>query len=74
MVYEDDAGNTAGQGPVLILAELQKPEAGLGEILVHVHAAGHVVHVRVLPGGTGAVLGHQHPVVDRAAVEHQSPH
>jgi len=32
--------NKAGQGPVLVLAELQKPEAGLGEILVHVHAAG----------------------------------
>src|SRR5215469_2948165 len=32
--------NKAGQRPVLILAELQKPEAGLGEILVHVHGAG----------------------------------
>jgi NADPH:quinone reductase-like Zn-dependent oxidoreductase len=32
--------NKADQGPVLILVELQKPEAGLGEILVHVHAAG----------------------------------
>lgn len=28
------------QGPVLIPSELQKPEVGLGEILVHVHAAG----------------------------------
>jgi hypothetical protein len=32
--------NKADQGPVLILVELQKPEAGLGEILVPVHAAG----------------------------------
>jgi NADPH:quinone reductase-like Zn-dependent oxidoreductase len=32
--------NKAGQEPRLILVELQKPEAGLGEILVHVHAAG----------------------------------
>jgi NADPH:quinone reductase-like Zn-dependent oxidoreductase len=32
--------NKANQGPVLILAELQKLEAGLGEILVQVHAAG----------------------------------
>jgi NADPH:quinone reductase-like Zn-dependent oxidoreductase len=32
--------NKADQGPVLIPVELQKPEAGLGEILVHVHAAG----------------------------------
>jgi NADPH:quinone reductase-like Zn-dependent oxidoreductase len=32
--------NKADQGPVLILVELQKPEAGLGEIVVHVHAAG----------------------------------
>jgi len=31
--------NKADQGPVLILVELQKPEAGLGEILVQVHAA-----------------------------------
>lgn len=31
--------NKADHGPVLILVELQKPEAGLGEILVHVHAA-----------------------------------
>jgi hypothetical protein len=29
--------NKASQGPVLIVVELQKPEAGLGEILVHVH-------------------------------------
>ena len=32
--------NKADQGPVLIPAELKKPEPGLGEILIHVHAAG----------------------------------
>jgi NADPH:quinone reductase-like Zn-dependent oxidoreductase len=32
--------NKADHEPRLILVELQKPEAGLGEILVHVHAAG----------------------------------
>src|SRR5215475_3016680 len=32
--------NRADQGPRLILVELKKPETGLGEILVHVHAAG----------------------------------
>lgn len=32
--------NKSDQGPVLIPSELQKPEVGLGEILVHVHAAG----------------------------------
>jgi NADPH:quinone reductase-like Zn-dependent oxidoreductase len=32
--------NRADQGPRLILVELNNPEAGLGEILVHVHAAG----------------------------------
>ena len=32
--------NKADQGPRLILVELPKPEAGGGEILVHVHAAG----------------------------------
>src|SRR5262252_4018614 len=32
--------NKTDQKLVLILAELQKPEPGLGEILVHVHAAG----------------------------------
>lgn len=31
--------NKVDQGPVLVAVELQKPEAGLGEILVHVHAA-----------------------------------
>ncbi len=32
--------NKADQGPRLVLVEMQKPEPGLGEILVHVHAAG----------------------------------
>src|SRR5215470_5601859 len=32
--------NKADQGPVLIPVELQKPEPGSGEILIHVHAAG----------------------------------
>ena len=32
--------NKTDQKPVLTLAELQKPEPGLGEILIHVHAAG----------------------------------
>jgi NADPH:quinone reductase-like Zn-dependent oxidoreductase len=32
--------NKSDQGPVLILAELMKPEPGPGEILIHVHAAG----------------------------------
>ena len=32
--------NPAEQGPGLILADLPKPEAGTGEILVHVHATG----------------------------------
>jgi len=32
--------NKAEQGPVVIQAELQKPEPGLGEILIHVHAVG----------------------------------
>src|SRR5215470_2755013 len=32
--------NRADQGPRLILVELKKPEVGVGEILVHVHAAG----------------------------------
>ena len=41
---------------------------------VHDHAAGDVGDVRVLPGRPGALLGHQHRAVDRAAVEHQPPH
>ena len=32
--------NNATQGSVLVPVELQKPEAGSGEIVVHVHAAG----------------------------------
>ena len=32
--------NKADHGPVLIPAELPKPQAGLGELLVRVHAAG----------------------------------
>jgi NADPH:quinone reductase-like Zn-dependent oxidoreductase len=32
--------NSAKLGPVLIPAELRKPEPGVGEILVQVHAAG----------------------------------
>lgn len=32
--------NKVDQGSRLVLVELQKPEPGLGEILVHVHAAG----------------------------------
>jgi NADPH:quinone reductase-like Zn-dependent oxidoreductase len=32
--------NKADQGPVLILAELPKPKAGPGEVVVHIHAAG----------------------------------
>src|SRR5215475_14485266 len=32
--------NNTNQGPVLNLVDLQKPEAGLGEILIQVHAAG----------------------------------
>jgi len=32
--------NKVDQGPRLVLVELEKPEPGLGEILVHVHAAG----------------------------------
>jgi len=58
----------ADQGPVLILAELQKPEAGLGEILVHVHAAGvtptelfwyPTTHTKSGKPRTRAVPGHE---------------
>ncbi len=48
-----------------------RPGAGEG---VHDHAARHVGDVRLLPGGTGALLGDQHRAVDRAAVEHQPAH
>ena len=40
--------NASDQGPVLILAELKKPEPGSGEILIHVHAAGVTLDDRVL--------------------------
>jgi NADPH:quinone reductase-like Zn-dependent oxidoreductase len=36
--YEGDTGKQPRPG--LILAELEKPEPGLGEILIQVHAAG----------------------------------
>ena len=39
---------------------------------LHVHAADHDLHVRVVSGGPGALLDHEHTAVDRAAVEHQS--
>jgi len=39
--------NNADQKPRLVLGELQKPEPGPGEILVHVHAAG-VTHTELL--------------------------
>jgi NADPH:quinone reductase-like Zn-dependent oxidoreductase len=60
--------NRAGQGPVLVLAELQKPEAGLGEILVHFHAAGvtptellwyPTTHTKSGTARTRAVPGHE---------------
>jgi len=41
--------NKAELGPVVIQAELQKPEPGLGEILIHVHAVG----VRQSPASSG---------------------
>src|SRR5882757_5999361 len=60
--------NKADQGPRLILVELQKPEAGLGEILVHVHAAGvtpsellwyPTTHTKSGTARIGAVPGHE---------------
>ena len=60
--------NSAKQGPVLIPAELQKPEPGVGEILVHVHAAGvtptellwyPTTHTKSGTARTGAVPGHE---------------
>src|SRR4029077_6437422 len=60
--------NKADQGPVLILAELQKPEAGLGEILVNVHAAGvtptellwyPTTHTKSGTARMGTVPGHE---------------
>ena len=60
--------NKADQGPVLILVELQKPEASLGEILVHVHAAAvtptellwyPTTHTKSGTARTRAVPGHE---------------
>jgi NADPH:quinone reductase-like Zn-dependent oxidoreductase len=60
--------NKADQGPVLIPVELQKPEAGLGEILVHVHAAAvtptellwyPTTHTKSGTARTRAVPGHE---------------
>lgn len=60
--------NKADQGPRLILLELPKPEAGLGEILVHVHAAGvtpaellwyPTTHAKSGTARTRAVPGHE---------------
>jgi NADPH:quinone reductase-like Zn-dependent oxidoreductase len=60
--------NKADHGPVLILAELQKPEPGLGEILIHVHAAGvtptellwyTTTHTKSGTPRTRAVPGHE---------------
>jgi hypothetical protein len=50
--------NKADQGPVLILVERQKPEASLGEILVHVYAAG--VTPTELPGCFRPLNGDSH--------------
>ena len=60
--------NKADQGPVLIPVELQKPEASLGEILVHVHAAAvtptellwyPTTHTKSGTARTRAVPGHE---------------
>jgi len=60
--------NKADQEPRLILVELLKPEAGLGEILVHVHAAGvtpaellwyPTTHTKSGTPRTRAVPGHE---------------
>src|SRR4029077_7997671 len=60
--------NKADQGPVLIPVELQKTEAGLGEILVHVHAAAvtptellwyPTTHTKSGTARTRAVPGHE---------------
>jgi len=60
--------NKADQEPRLILVELPKPEAGLGEILVHVHAAGvtpaellwyPTTHTKSGTPRTRAVPGHE---------------
>lgn len=60
--------NKADQGPRLIPAELPKPEAGAGEILVQVHAAGvtptellwyPTTHTKSGTARMGAVPGHE---------------
>jgi NADPH:quinone reductase-like Zn-dependent oxidoreductase len=60
--------NRTDQGPGLILVELQKPEPGLGEILIHVHAAGvtptellwyPTTHTKSGTERTRAVPGHE---------------
>jgi len=60
--------NTADQGPRLILVELPKPAAGLGEVLVQVHAAGvtpaellwyPTTHAKSGTARIGAVPGHE---------------
>ena len=57
-----------GRDPRLILVELSKPEAGLGEILVHIHAAGvtpaellwyPTTHTKSGALRVGAVPGHE---------------
>src|SRR5215467_14766041 len=58
----------ADPGPVLILAELPKPESGSGEILVQVHAAGvtptellwyPTTHTKLGTARTRTVPGHE---------------
>src|SRR5215831_13761653 len=60
--------NSVKPAPVLIPAELQKPEPGVGEILVHVHAAGvtttellwyPTTHTKSGTARMGAVPGHE---------------
>jgi NADPH:quinone reductase-like Zn-dependent oxidoreductase len=60
--------NKANQGPRLIPVQLPKPEAGSGEILVHVHAAGvtptellwyPTTHTKSGNVRMGAVPGHE---------------
>src|SRR4051812_20026021 len=60
--------NKADQGPVLIPVELEKPEAGRGEILVRVHAAGvtptellwsTTTHTKSGTARVGTVPGHE---------------
>jgi len=60
--------NKADREPALILVELQKPEPGLGEILVHVRAAGvtptellwyPTTHTKSGTARTGTVPGHE---------------